>query len=145
MSIKNLSIDRLINQSFIINQSTTINQSIRHNQSIITHPSIHSFINPSISINHNQSIIVCNQLYVIGHNNGKWDIMNVSTKQNRQEIKNNIPITVLSAVNKVFETILSTQITNHYDSTLFPRMTAYRKRNSCETTLLSLVETRGLR
>ena len=31
-------------------------------------------------------------------------------------------------------------MTSHYDETLYYRMTAYRKRHSCETTLLMLIE-----
>lgn len=41
---------------------------------------------------------------------------------------------------KIFELLLSNQVTSHYDETLYYRMTAYRKRLSCETTLLILIE-----
>ena len=41
---------------------------------------------------------------------------------------------------KIFELLLSNQVTSHYDETLYYRMTAYRKRHSCETTLLMLIE-----
>ena len=41
---------------------------------------------------------------------------------------------------KIFELLLSNQVTSHYDETLYYRMTAYRKRHSCKTTLLRLTE-----
>ena len=43
-------------------------------------------------------------------------------------------------VSKVFEQLLSDQISKQFDSRLDPRITAYRKRYSCETTLISLIE-----
>lgn len=41
---------------------------------------------------------------------------------------------------KIFELLLSNQVTSHYDETLYYRVTAYRKRHSCKTTLLRLTE-----
>ena len=48
----------------------------------------------------------------------------------------------LIAVDKIFELLLRNEVpvTNHYDESLYYRMTAYRKRHSCETTLLTLIE-----
>ena len=59
---------------------------------------------------------------------------------NRQEKKNYRPITSLVCVDKIFENLLSKQIVGHFDSTLYQRMTAYRRQHSCETTLLTLLE-----
>ena len=48
----------------------------------------------------------------------------------------------LIAVDKIFELLLSNKVpvTSHYDESLYYRMTAYGKRHSCETTLLTLIE-----
>ena len=61
-------------------------------------------------------------------------------KGNKQDIKNYRPITVLPLLGKVFEQLVSRQITTYYDHIMHPRITAYRKRHSTETTLISLVE-----
>ena len=61
----------------------------------------------------------------------------VFKKGDQQEAKNYRPITSLIAVDKIVELLQSNQKTNHYDET---RMTAYRKRHGCETTLLTLNE-----
>ena len=45
---------------------------------------------------------------------------------------------MLSCVNEVFERLLRNQITTKYD--LGDGLTTYRKHNSCETTLIGLVE-----
>ena len=39
---------------------------------------------------------------------------------------------------KVFESIMSIQVNYHFDSKLDPCISAYRKKHSCETTLLKL-------
>ncbi len=49
------------------------------------------------------------------------------------------PITVLNAVDKVFEKELSKQATDSFDNKLSPCLTAYKKQNSTETTLLRLI------
>ena len=43
-------------------------------------------------------------------------------------------------MDKIFEHLLSKQVTRHYEPALYHRMTAYRKQHSCETTLLMLIE-----
>ena len=58
----------------------------------------------------------------------------------RQDKGNYRPIRVLPAVSKVFEQLLSDQITKQFDSRLDHRITAYRKRHSCETILITLIE-----
>ena len=75
---------------------------------------------------------------------GEWTP--VFKKGDRQADKNYRPITSLITVDKIFEHLLSKQITEHSTQlnsthpTLYYRMTAYRKKHSCETTLLRLVE-----
>ena len=43
-------------------------------------------------------------------------------------------------VNKVFEQLLSKQLSTKFESRFSDNLSAYRKRNSCETVLLSLTE-----
>ena len=50
------------------------------------------------------------------------------------------PITVQITVNKLFEQLLSKQLSYGFNSKLCDKLTAYRKNNSCETALLSLTE-----
>ena len=69
---------------------------------------------------------------------GEW--IPVFKKGDRQEEKNYRPITSLISVDKIFEHLLSKQVTGHYDPTLYHGMTAYRRKHSCETILLTLVE-----
>ena len=59
---------------------------------------------------------------------------------NKNNVENYRPITTLSIIDKVFESLLSKQITHYFDPTLSPRVTAYRKNHSCETTLVRLTE-----
>lgn len=50
------------------------------------------------------------------------------------------PLTVLSCVDKVFEKLLAKQITINFEECLADGLTAYRKNNSCATSLVSLIE-----
>ena len=50
------------------------------------------------------------------------------------------PITVLSCLNKVFERLLTNQITSKFDYYLGDCLTAYRRYQSCESSLIGLVE-----
>ena len=61
-------------------------------------------------------------------------------REDRQDKKNYRPITTLTAVDKIFEHLLHRQVSEHYKQNLYHKMTAYRKKNSCETTLLRHVE-----
>ena len=61
-------------------------------------------------------------------------------KGDRQDTKSYRPITSLIAVDKIFKQLLCNQVTCHYDKTLYYRMKAYRKKHSCETTLLAVIE-----
>ena len=69
---------------------------------------------------------------------GEWTP--VFKKGDRQDKLNYRPITSLICVDKIFEHLLSKQVTRHYDPVLYHKMTAYRKQHSCETTLLMLIE-----
>lgn len=69
---------------------------------------------------------------------GEW--IPVHKHEDRQDRRNYRPITTLIAVDKIFELLLSRQVTEHYDHQFYYRMTAYRKKNSCETTMIRLVE-----
>ena len=69
---------------------------------------------------------------------GEWTP--VFKKEDKQDYKNYHPITVLPTVDKRFETLLAKQIDTHYDHCLYDKMTACRKKHSCETSLLRLVE-----
>ena len=69
---------------------------------------------------------------------GEWNP--VHKKDDRLDERNYRPITLLSTVDKVFESMMSIQVNNHFDSKLDPCISAYRKKHSCETTLLRLTE-----
>jgi len=69
---------------------------------------------------------------------GEW--IPVFKKDNNLDVKNYRPITLLTASDKVFEKLLSKQVTTFMEPRLSSNLTAYRKRHSTETTLISLVE-----
>lgn len=79
----------------------------------------------------------------LGRHHRKWDNEHKYAKKqtiDKQDMKNYRPRKALyHQVNKVFsrEYRIRTRITLEYHSKLFPRMTAYRKSYSCETTLLT--------
>ena len=70
----------------------------------------------------------------------KGDWVPVFKKDNKQDIKNYRPVTVLTVIGKVFEQLLSKQLTSFIDPMLSSNLTAYRKGQSCETSLIGLVE-----
>ena len=69
---------------------------------------------------------------------GEWTP--VFKKEDPHEKENYRPITVQVTVNKIFEQLLSKQLSHGFKNKLCDKLTAYRKRNSCETALLSLTE-----
>ncbi|XP_068717846.1 uncharacterized protein [Montipora capricornis] len=69
---------------------------------------------------------------------GEWTP--VFKKGERQLIRNYRPITVLPLIGKIFEHLLCKQITASYDHIMYSKITAYRKKHSCETALIGLVE-----
>ena len=54
--------------------------------------------------------------------------------------RNYRPITLLSTVDKVYESMMSIQVNNHFDSELDPCLSAYWKKQNCEATLVRLTE-----
>ena len=49
-------------------------------------------------------------------------------------------MTVLPAMNNIFENILASQLTSYFQGILSAFLSAYRKHRSCHTTLLRLVQ-----
>ena len=68
----------------------------------------------------------------------RGELTSIFKKGDKHNVENYRPITTLSIIDKVFESLLSKQITHYFDPT--PRLTAYRNNHSCETTLVSLTE-----
>ena len=64
----------------------------------------------------------------------------VFKKEDPLEKTNYRPITVLTVVDKIFEQLLSKQMSKYFETIFDPFMSAYRKMYSCETTLVRLVE-----
>ena len=56
---------------------------------------------------------------------GEWNP--VHKKDDRLDERNYRPITLLSTVDKVFESMMSIPVNNHFDSKLDSRISAYRK------------------
>jgi len=54
--------------------------------------------------------------------------------------KNYRPVTILPILNKIYEIVLSNQLSAYFKDILFDFISAYRKNCSCETTLLRLTE-----
>ena len=69
---------------------------------------------------------------------GEW--IPVFKNEDRQEVRNYRPITVLPALGKIYEQLLSKQASEYIDPILSHTLTAYRKNNGCESTILRLVE-----
>ena len=70
----------------------------------------------------------------------RGELTPIFKKGDKHNVENYRPITTLSIIDKVFESLLSKQITHYFDPTLSPRLTANRKNHSCETTLVRLAE-----
>ncbi|PFX16582.1 RNA-directed DNA polymerase from mobile element jockey [Stylophora pistillata] len=68
---------------------------------------------------------------------GDW--VPVYKKDNPRDVRNYRPMTVLSTLGKVFEQLLGKQLTIFMEPRLNRNLTAYRKKNSCEITLVKLV------
>ena len=91
---------------------------------------------PSLTSIFNQSITT--GVWVTQWKHGEW--VPVFKKDDRQEDKNYRPITVFPCVDKIYEKLLAKQISNFMDIRFNDAITAYRSQNSCETTLLRLVD-----
>ena len=70
----------------------------------------------------------------------KGECSPVFRKDSSLDRENYRPITVLSAMDKVLEQLISKQITTKFDNYLDQYITAYRKSPSWEATLIALVE-----
>lgn len=70
----------------------------------------------------------------------KGDWTPVYKKEDKLSKENYRPITILPCVNKVLEKLVGQQIAADFDSRMYENSTAYRKHQSCETTLITLVE-----
>jgi hypothetical protein len=86
-------------------------------------------------------------LYNFCIRNGKWpqnwkrgEWHPIFKSEDPQQKSNYRPITVLPAVDKVFEQLVGKQLTKQTDHLLNHCITAYRKSHSCETTLVCLIE-----
>ena len=66
----------------------------------------------------------------------KGDWVPVFKKDNKQDIKNYRLVTVLTVIGKVFEQLLRKLLTSFIDPMLRNNLTAYRKNQRCETSLL---------
>jgi len=62
---------------------------------------------------------------------GDW--VPVFKKDNKKDIKNYRPVTILTVIGKVLKQLLSKQLTSFIDSKLSHNLTAYRKGQSGET------------
>ena len=67
-------------------------------------------------------------------------ILPVHKKDDRSDKKNYRPISILSALSKVFERIFHTQMTSYIDSILSQYVSAYRKHYSCQHILIRLID-----
>ena len=70
----------------------------------------------------------------------KGDWVPVFKKDNKQDIKNCRPVTVPTVIGKVFEQLLNKKLASFIDSKLNHNLTAYRKGQSCETSIIGVVE-----
>ena len=71
---------------------------------------------------------------------GEW--VPVYKKEDPQNIANYRPVTLLPAVDKIFEQLLCYQLRDKFETVFDNSMSAYRKYYSCETTLILLSEDR---
>ena len=73
----------------------------------------------------------------------RWKMGQVTPlfKKNDELSKENYrPVTVLPALNNVFEKLLASQLDQFYSEILSDYISAYRRHYSCETSLMSLTE-----
>ena len=69
---------------------------------------------------------------------GEW--YPVYKKDHWTDVRNYRPITFFSVDDKVFESMMSSQVANYIDCMFNPCISADRKNHSCKTTLLALTE-----
>ena len=91
---------------------------------------------PSLTTIYNNCIEAC--YWPSEWKKGEWTP--VYKKDSIYEVKNYRPVTLLPACDKVFEKLLSQQVTAFIEPRLSRNLTAYRKRHSTETSLIKLTE-----
>lgn len=69
-----------------------------------------------------------------------WWLDSIYKKNDKCSKENYRPITVLPRVDKVFEQRICMQVSTAFQGYIYEQSSAYRKANSCETTLINLVE-----
>jgi hypothetical protein len=53
---------------------------------------------------------------------------------------NNRPVSVLSAISKIFETAIEKQLSDHFENLFNPLLAAFRSGYGCQSTLLRILE-----
>ena len=113
------------------------NQSIFYKSALILIQVGATELASSLAVIFNQAIR--NGEWIAKLKRGEW--IPVHKKDDKQRDTNYRPITVLSCINKVYEILLGQQVSKFMDDRLSDAITAYRTKNSCETTLITLTET----
>ena len=113
------------------------NQSIFYKSTLILIQVGATELASSLAVIFNQAIR--NGEWIAKLKRGEW--IPVHKKDDKQRDTNFRPITVLSCINKVYEIFLGQQVSKFMDDRLSDAITAYRTKNSCETTLITLTET----
>ena len=86
------------------------------------------------------SDLIAESLCVIFNDTKRGEWIPVFKNDDRQEVRNYRPVTVLPAVDKIYEKLLTKQITEYMKPKLSHCLSAYRKNNGCESNILRLVE-----
>lgn len=103
-------------------------------------PRVHKLLSEEIAT---PSTAICNQVLKKSEwpkewKKGEW--VPVYKKEDQHNVANYRPVTILTAVDKIFEQLLCHQLVDKFEAILDAFMSACRKKYSCETTLLRLVE-----
>ena len=70
----------------------------------------------------------------------KAEVYPKDKKPDLLNIKNYRPLSILTSVSKIFESVLTEQLVDYFEEIFSPYLSAYRKGYSCNTLLLNLVE-----
>ena len=71
---------------------------------------------------------------------GEGEVTPIFKKGDMLDKKNYLPISVLPCMSKIFESVLVEQLSEFFKTTISKNLSGYRKRHSCESVLLKLVE-----
>ena len=118
-------------------------QEIRMNKSSGYDGIIPRLLKDSASIISGPLCSIFNTSIITGHYPNNWkkgQVTPVFKKDDEFSTTNYRPISVLLAINNVFEKLLATQLNSHFNRILADNSSAYRKHHSCQTALLRLVE-----